>query len=97
LITLLLILIVDSLVSNNFFNIRIVTDLENGQHFYGDLIDIVKNSAPIILLAIGMALVIATKGIDLSVGAVMAICGLSPPPWSEKRALSPFSRSRSSY
>src|SRR5579871_960702 len=75
LLTLVLILIVDSFVTHNFFNIRVVTDPENGQHFYGDTIDIVKNAAPIILLAIGMSLVIATKGIDLSVGAVIAICG----------------------
>src|SRR5579871_2970423 len=75
LITLLLIMLADSLVFHGFFNIQVVTDPENGQHFYGAMIDIVQNSAPIILLAIGMSLVIATKGIDLSVGAVMAICG----------------------
>jgi ribose/xylose/arabinose/galactoside ABC-type transport system permease subunit len=75
LITLLLIMLADSLVFKGFFNIQVVTDLENGQHFYGATIDIVKNAAPIILLAIGMSLVIATKGIDLSVGAVIAICG----------------------
>src|SRR5215475_11582900 len=75
LITLLLIMLADSLVFKGFFNIQVVTDPENGQHFYGATIDIVKNAAPIILLAIGMSLVIATKGIDLSVGAVIAICG----------------------
>src|SRR5579859_6641535 len=74
-ITLLLIMLADSLVFNGFFNIRVVTDPDNGQHFYGATIDIVKNAAPIILLAIGMSLVIATKGIDLSVGAIIAICG----------------------
>jgi simple sugar transport system permease protein len=42
-------------------------------HLYGSLIDILRNSAPIILLAIGMTVVIATGGVDLSVGAVMAI------------------------
>jgi simple sugar transport system permease protein len=40
----------------------------------GSPINILDGAAPIILLAIGMTLVIATKGIDLSVGAVMAIC-----------------------
>lgn len=42
-------------------------------HLYGNLIDILKNAAPIMLLAIGMTLVIATKGIDISVGSVVAI------------------------
>lgn len=41
----------------------------------GPVIDILKRSAPIALLAVGMTLVIATRGIDLSVGATIAICG----------------------
>lgn len=41
----------------------------------GPVIDILKRSAPVALLAVGMTLVIATRGIDLSVGATMAICG----------------------
>ncbi|SFG94402.1 simple sugar transport system permease protein [Palleronia marisminoris] len=44
-------------------------------------IDVVKRGAPVALLAIGMTLVIATRGIDLSVGAVMAICGATAA-WS---------------
>jgi galactofuranose transport system permease protein len=48
------------------------TEIRQG-HLYGSLIDILRNSAPIILLAIGMTVVIATGGVDLSVGAVMAI------------------------
>lgn len=40
---------------------------------FGQLIDIVRNSVTPLLLAMGMCLVIATGGIDLSVGAVMAI------------------------
>jgi ribose/xylose/arabinose/galactoside ABC-type transport system permease subunit len=49
-------------------------DMEIRQgHLFGGLIDILRNSAPIILLAIGMTVVIATGGVDLSVGAVMAI------------------------
>ena len=43
--------------------------------FYGALIDILRNSAPLMLVALGMTLVIATRGIDLSVGAVMAVSG----------------------
>jgi len=42
-------------------------------HLYGNLIDILKNGAPIMLLAIGMTLVIATKGIDISVGSMVAM------------------------
>jgi galactofuranose transport system permease protein len=43
--------------------------------YLGSVIDVFNRGAPVILLAIGMSLVIATKGIDLSVGAVIAICG----------------------
>lgn len=41
----------------------------------GGLVDILNRGAPIALIAMGMSLVIATGGIDLSVGAVMAITG----------------------
>ncbi|MCK4872733.1 MAG: ABC transporter permease [Phycisphaerales bacterium] len=42
---------------------------------YGSLIDIIDRAGPVMLVSIGMTLVIATAGIDLSVGAVMAIAG----------------------
>ena len=42
-------------------------------HLFGQVIDLLRNSATPLLLALGMCLVIATGGIDLSVGAVMAI------------------------
>ncbi|WP_127144044.1 ABC transporter permease [Pelagibacterium montanilacus] len=42
---------------------------------YGSLIDVLNRGAPVAILAIGMTAVIATRGIDLSVGAVMAIAG----------------------
>ncbi|MGL3150302.1 ABC transporter permease [Microbacterium sp. A82] len=44
-------------------------------NLYGSLIDILRNGAPMMIVAIGMTLVIATRGIDLSVGAVAAIAG----------------------
>ncbi len=44
-------------------------------HLFGIPLDILNRGAPIILLSIGMTLVYATGGIDLSVGAVMAISG----------------------
>ncbi|MRI31668.1 sugar ABC transporter permease [Endozoicomonas sp. OPT23] len=43
--------------------------------FFGSLIDILNRAAPVALLALGMTLVIATGGIDLSVGSIMAIAG----------------------
>ena len=41
--------------------------------YIGNLIDVFNNSAPLMLVALGMTLVIATGGVDLSVGAVIAI------------------------
>jgi simple sugar transport system permease protein len=41
----------------------------------GNLLDILRASAPILMISIGMALVIATGGIDLSVGSLMAVAG----------------------
>ncbi len=41
----------------------------------GNLLDILRISAPIILIALGMTFVIATEGIDLSVGSMMAVGG----------------------
>ncbi len=54
----------------NFFNVGI----KNG-HLYGSLVSILYFGTVTILVALGMTLVIATGGIDLSVGAVMAISG----------------------
>ena len=70
LITLTLVIGLISLMFPGFFEISIA----NGR-LYGSPIDILNRGAPVALLAIGMTLVIATGGIDLSVGAVMAICG----------------------
>ncbi len=44
-------------------------------HLSGSLIDILLRAAPVILVALGMTLVIATGGVDLSVGAIIAISG----------------------
>ncbi|MDC0609412.1 ABC transporter permease [Vibrio sp.] len=67
---LIIVLLVNSMVADNFFSI----ELQDGRLF-GSLIDILNRCAPVALLSIGMTLVIATGGIDLSVGAVMAISG----------------------
>ncbi|MBL8131833.1 MAG: ABC transporter permease [Anaerolineae bacterium] len=70
-LALILILIGNRLISPTFFTIRVGPD----GRLIGSLIDILNRGAPTVLLAIGMTLVIAAKGIDLSVGAVIAICG----------------------
>jgi simple sugar transport system permease protein len=44
-------------------------------HLYGTLVDIFNQGSKVMLLSIGMTLVIATGGVDLSVGSVMAIAG----------------------
>jgi ribose/xylose/arabinose/galactoside ABC-type transport system permease subunit len=63
-----LILLFDLIFIPNFFYIT----FQQG-HLYGSLIDILRNSTVVIALSIGMTLVIATGGVDLSVGAIMAI------------------------
>ncbi len=68
LVALALIMLFDLIFIHGFFHLEI----KQG-HLYGNLIDVLRNSAPTIVLAMGMTLVIATGGVDLSVGAVMAI------------------------
>lgn len=58
------------LVFPSFFDLAL-----RGDRLYGPLVDVLNRGAPVMLLAIGMTLVIATKGVDLSVGATMAISG----------------------
>ncbi len=67
---LVLLLVFDAIFAPGFFKLRI----QDG-HLYGNLIDILNDAAPLTLVAIGMTLVIATGGVDLSVGAVIAISG----------------------
>ena len=68
LVTFLLILLFDFIFIPGFF------DIENRDgDLHGSLIDIFRNGSTVMLLAIGMTLVIATGGVDLSVGATMAI------------------------
>lgn len=69
-LALIVILAVDRVVSPQFFDLR----LQDGRLF-GSLIDVLNRGTPVALLSLGMVLVIATRGIDLSVGAVMAISG----------------------
>jgi galactofuranose transport system permease protein len=64
------VLFVDWLLFPGFFTIT----WQDGRLF-GSLIDVLNRGAPVAILAVGMTAVIATKGVDLSVGAVMAIAG----------------------
>lgn len=51
-------------------------DLEiRGGRLYGTPVDVLNHGSRTAIVALGMALVIATAGVDLSVGAVMAISG----------------------
>lgn len=68
LVALALILIFDAIYAPGFFKIGILEG-----HLYGNLIDVINDGAPLMLVAIGMTMVIATGGVDLSVGAVIAI------------------------
>ena len=67
-LALLLILGFNFVFTPGFFSLQI----RNG-HLFGSLIDILTFGAPYMVLAIGMTLVVATGGVDLSVGPVAAI------------------------
>jgi ribose/xylose/arabinose/galactoside ABC-type transport system permease subunit len=68
LVALAALLLFNLVFTPHFFSVEI----KDG-HLYGNLIDILKNASPIMLLALGLTLVIATRGIDISVGSVVAI------------------------
>jgi galactofuranose transport system permease protein len=67
-LTLALLLVVNGLVNPQFLSL----EWRDG-HLYGNLVDIANRSAPLVLVSLGMTLVIATRGLDISVGAVAAI------------------------
>jgi len=69
-VALLLLLLFNFVFVKDFFSIEI-----RDGHLFGSLIDIINRAAPLLLLATGMTLVIATGGIDISVGSVLAISG----------------------
>lgn len=70
LLALAVILIADGFISPGFYEIRIVEG-----RLFGNLIDILYRAVPTALIALGMAVVIGTRGIDLSVGSIAAIAG----------------------
>ncbi len=67
---LLVLILINTISRPSFLSVTV----RDGQ-LYGSLIDILRNSAPLMLVALGMTIVIATRGIDLSVGALMAVSG----------------------
>lgn len=68
LIALVALLIFNFFVTPGFFNLQV----KDG-HLYGSLMDILNHATPLILISLGMTIVIATQGIDLSVGSIIAI------------------------
>ena len=70
LVMLLVLFLINVIAFPGFFTITV-----RDGNLYGSLIDILRNGAPTLIIAVGMTLVIATRGIDLSVGAVCAIAG----------------------
>ena len=67
---LVLLLLVAFFTIPGFFHLEV-----RDGHLYGSVIDIINRAAPLMLAALGMTLVIATRGIDISVGAVVALSG----------------------
>ena len=58
------------ITGGSFLEMKIVD-----HHLYGRIIDIIRNGSKLMLLSIGLTLVLATGGTDISVGSVMAISG----------------------
>jgi len=67
-VTLVLLLAVNAAFNPGFWHLQ----WRDG-HLYGSVVDILNRASPLVLVSLGMTLVIATRGIDISVGAVVAI------------------------
>jgi len=70
LVGLAFLLIFNAAFSSGFFSLKILDG-----RLYGTPVDIFHQGSKVMLLAMGMTLVIATGGVDLSVGSIMAITG----------------------
>ncbi len=68
LIALALVMLFNVIFTPTFFRLEV-----RDGHLFGSLVDVLNRGSPLMLLAIGMTMVIATGGVDLSVGAVAAI------------------------
>lgn len=71
LIALAILVIFNIIFVDGFLNVEVTED----GRLYGRIFDILNRSASLIILSLGMTFVIATAGIDISVGAVVAISG----------------------
>jgi galactofuranose transport system permease protein len=67
-VTLVALVVVSAVANPGFLRIEWVDG-----HLRGNLIDVLNRAAPLMLVSIGMTLVIAIRGLDISVGAVVAI------------------------
>jgi len=61
------------LAGNGVFNPGFLALHWRDGHLFGNLIDIANRAAPLALVSLGMTMVIAVRGLDISVGAVLAI------------------------
>lgn len=69
-VILLVLVAINTAVRPDFFAISV----RRGA-LYGSIPDIVRDAAPLMLVSLGMLLVIAVRGLDLSVGAVLSVGG----------------------
>jgi galactofuranose transport system permease protein len=69
-LTLVLLILLDLAHRASFLSITVLDG-----HLFGAPIDILNRAAPLVIVSLGMTLVIATSGIDISVGATVAIAG----------------------
>ena len=67
-ITLVVLVAISAIANPSFLRIEWLDG-----HLRGNLIDILNRAAPLMLVSTGMTLVIAIRGLDISVGAVVAI------------------------
>jgi galactofuranose transport system permease protein len=70
LVALAVLLLLNLFLLPGFFSIQI----KDG-HLFGSIIDILNRAMPLLIISLGMTLVIAKEGIDISVGSVLAISG----------------------
>jgi galactofuranose transport system permease protein len=70
LVALAVLLLLNLFLLPGFFSIQI----KDG-HLFGSVIDILNRAMPLLIISLGMTLVIAKEGIDISVGSVLAISG----------------------
>ncbi|AGF58450.1 ABC transporter permease [Clostridium saccharoperbutylacetonicum] len=66
--SLIILLLFNFIMTPSFLSIT----MKDG-HLFGNTIDILNRAAPLILISLGMTIVIATQGIDISVGSIIAI------------------------